>query len=105
MPVVSYSSQARGFFTKMDAHGVAAIHRNDRNLFDHEANRVRLERCRVLARKHGVAINDVVLSYLLSQPFPTIPILGSKRIDQLQSSLKALALILTPEELAFLAPA
>ena len=102
MLAVAYSSQARGFFSKMDATGQRAIGKDDWVLFNNQANFKRLERCRELSRKHGVAINDVVLAYLLSQPFPTVPIIGSKRLDQLHSSLKALDLTLTPDELAYL---
>ena len=104
MAVLAYSSQARGFFTKMDADGPSAVSKDDWRLFLTTKRILRLERCRELARRHAVSINEVVLSYLLSQPFPTIPILGSKRIDQLHTSLKALDLVLTPEELTYLAP-
>jgi aryl-alcohol dehydrogenase-like predicted oxidoreductase len=100
MAVLPYSPQAHGFFTKL-ADG-ATIARGDLSLYDNPTNRARLERIRELAGKHGVSINDIVLAYLWSQPFPTIPIIGSKRIEQLHSSLKNADLALTPEEITYL---
>lgn len=102
MAVMAYSSQAHGFFTKLDASGKANIPPADLTLYDNPTNLRRLERIRELASQHAVQINDIVLSYLLSQPFTTIPILGCKRVDHLHSSVKALELSLTPTEVSYL---
>ena len=51
-----------------------------------------------LAEKHGVSINEVVLGYLLCQPFQTIPIFGASSVEQLESSVKAAALSLSADE-------
>ena len=53
-----------------------------------------------LAEKHGVSINEVVLSYLLSQPNQTIAIFGASSPEQITDSVKAAALKLTADELA-----
>lgn len=100
MAVVAYSSQAHGFFSKLESG--APIGGIDRGLFDGDVNRQRLERIKRLAQKYDAQINDIVLAYLIAQPFPTIPIIGSKRLDHLQSSMNALRIALSSEELAYL---
>jgi len=42
------------------------------------------------------------LGYLLAQPFPTIPIVGSQSVDQLLDSLRALDVQLSPEQVEYL---
>jgi aryl-alcohol dehydrogenase-like predicted oxidoreductase len=44
----------------------------------------------------------VILAYLTSQPFFVVPILGCKTIAQLNDSMSASDLTLTPAELAYL---
>lgn len=102
MTVLAYSSQAHGFFTKIDRSGRSDISRGDLALFDNQTNMIRLERIRDLARRYQVPINDIVLAYLISQPFPTIPIVGCRRVEQVQSSVKSVGLALTTAELAYL---
>lgn len=102
MAVIPYTSQGMGYFTKLDASGRAAVSGKSFIPYDNAINHRRLERIRVLARQRGASINDVVLGYLLAQPFPTIPVVGCKRIDQLDDSLTALDLTLTPDDLAAL---
>lgn len=102
MAAIPYSSQARGFFSKMAESGCAGVSAGDLALFDNDINRERLTRAQVLARQHEVEPSAVVLAYLLCQPFTTIPVIGPKRLDQLHSSLSAAELMLTPEEIAYL---
>jgi aryl-alcohol dehydrogenase-like predicted oxidoreductase len=40
-----------------------------------------------------------VLAYLLSQPLPTLPIVGASRPEQVEQSVRACALRLDPGEL------
>ncbi len=69
-------------------------------MYLNDTNRTRLKAVRRLAAAHGVGINDVVLAYLICQPRQTIPIVGASRPEQLEDSVKAVALKLTPEALA-----
>jgi aryl-alcohol dehydrogenase-like predicted oxidoreductase len=102
MAAIPYSSQAMGFFTRLDALGRSGVSGRSFAPYDNATNRARLERIRSVARRRGASVNDVVLAYLLAQPFPTIPVVGCKRIDQLHASLRALDLTLTLDELAYL---
>ena len=53
-----------------------------------------------IARDRGVAMAEVGLAWLLSRPGVTAPIVGATKIEQLESSLRGVALKLTAEELA-----
>jgi aryl-alcohol dehydrogenase-like predicted oxidoreductase len=102
MAAIPYSSQAHGFFSKMDKAGRSGVSEGDLSVYGSKANWKRLERVREVAHQHHASINDVALAYLVCQPFLTIPIIGSKRAEHLHSSVKALDVRLTADELAFL---
>lgn len=102
MAVIPYTSQAQGFFTKLATSGRTGLSEGISNVYYNAGNVRRLERAQELARRHGAYLNDVVLAYLICQPFTTIPVVGCKNLDQLRSSLKAADLTLTPEDIAFL---
>jgi aryl-alcohol dehydrogenase-like predicted oxidoreductase len=99
LPIIAYAAQSGGYFTKLAAGPVgdqlAARYANP-------ANQRRLAVVQALAEKHGVSINEIVLSYLLSQPNQTIAIFGGSSPEQVIASAKADSLMLTSEELAAL---
>lgn len=96
MTVMAYSSQAHGFFSKLDSG--ATIADGDMRVYDNALNRRRLVYAQALARQYDASVNAIVLAYLVSQPFTTIPIIGPRLADQLDASLKALEIRLTAEE-------
>ncbi len=99
MSVIPYSSQAKGFFSKIERFGHEGLSEGDQKVYFSDLNSRRLLRVQALAKKYAVSVNDIALSYLLSQPFVTIPVVGCKTIEQLKSSLKALDVVLSREEL------
>lgn len=102
MAAVPYSSQARGLFQRLAAGGIDAISPAARAMYPLEPNLGRLERARTLARQRSLTLSQVALGYLLSQPFPTIPIIGCRTMAQLADSLTAARAQLTPEEVRYL---
>lgn len=102
MAVIPYTSQAKGFFSKVERSGSAGLSDSDRKIYFSELNSRRLLRVQELAKKYSVSVNDIALSYLISQPFTTIPVVGCKTIEQLKSSVKAVDVRLTGEEVAYL---
>jgi aryl-alcohol dehydrogenase-like predicted oxidoreductase len=102
LAAIPYSSQAKGFFSKVERAGRDGLSAGDQKVYYSEINKRRLLRVQELAKKYAVTVNDIALSYLTSQPFTTIPVVGCKTVDQLRASLKALDVTLTPEELAYL---
>ncbi len=96
MAVIPYTAQARGYFTKL-AHNT--LKDGDIRQYDNARNRLRYERAGELAARHNVPITSIALSYLTSQPFPVIPIIGAHTSEQLADSLSHTDLQLSPEEL------
>ena len=100
MTLMAWSSQARGFFVR--------AHPNDRTdpelvrCWYSEENFLRLERTKELARKHGVLPVNIGLAYVLSQPFPTFALIGPRTLAETCTSLPALDVELSPDELRWL---
>lgn len=97
----SWSSQARGFFTdlagrdKTDNEELVRCWYNDQNFG-------RRDRAIELANQLGHSPIHVALAYVLAQPFPSIPLIGPRRLLELEDSLKAFDIKLTPEQVKWL---
>lgn len=100
--VIPYTAQARGIFSKLDRGGKEALREAERKSYLNAENLSRLARAQTLAAKHNVTVAQIVLAYLICQPIPTIPVVGCRTVAQLEESLGATAVSLTPEEVSFL---
>jgi len=90
LAVVPYAPTANGFFARNGEK--PDKYRTKRGL-------ARLERARVLAKALGATPNQVALAWLLHQPFPVFPILGTGSLEHLQDALAAEALTLSAEQM------
>jgi len=102
MPLMPWSSQARGFFVPGRAD---PADRSDARLarsWYSADNFRRLERARLLAGERGVQPIQVALAYVLCQPFPTFPLIGPRLLSETRSSLTALTIELSPADLRWL---
>jgi predicted dehydrogenase/aryl-alcohol dehydrogenase-like predicted oxidoreductase len=101
MPLMPWSSQAQGFFA-----GRANPHnRSDAGFvrgWYSEDNFRRLDRVNALAKERGVLPLAIALAYVLCQPFPTFPLIGPQMLSETRTSLQALNIELTPEEVRWL---
>jgi aryl-alcohol dehydrogenase-like predicted oxidoreductase len=101
IPNFSWSSQGRGFFTDR-----AGRDKRDNaelvNTWYSEANFSRRDRAIELADKLKVSPIHIALAYVLAQPFPSVPLIGPRRLVELDDSLKALSIKLTPEQVKWL---
>ncbi len=101
IPNFSWSSQARGFFTdragrgKMDNAEIV-------NTWYSEKNFERRDRAIALAGQLHANPIHIALAYVLAQPFPSIPLIGPRTLNELDDSIKALNIRLTPEQIAWL---
>lgn len=101
-PLLSWSSQARGFFLPGRA---APDKQDDKELvrcWYSEDNFKRLERAKELAKKHGATPINIALAYVLCQPFPTLALIGPRKLDETRTSLPGLTVELTPQEVRYL---
>jgi len=100
-PLLSWSSQARGFFTGRFSPEV----RDNADLvrvFYSDDNWERLRRAKALAEEKGVTAIQIALAYVLNQPFPTCALIGAQNGEELRSCDEGSRIVLTREELEWL---
>jgi len=101
MPNFSWSSQARGFFTDRagrDKRDNAELVR----VWYSDANFARRDRALQLGRELGKSPIHIALAYVLAQPFPSIPLIGPRTLGELEDSMQAFSIALTPEQVRWL---
>ncbi len=101
MPLMPWSSQARGFFTGRadpEDHSDAELVR----CWYSEDNFRRLERVNDMAKQRGELPISIALAYVLCQPFPTFPLIGPRQLSETRTSFQGLEIELTPEEIHWL---
>jgi len=101
IPNFAWSSQGRGFFTDRAGRDK----RNDEELvrvWYSDRNFGRRDRAIELAQKLGRNPIHIALAYVIAQPFPVIPLIGPRTIAELEDSLSALDIKLTPEQVKWL---
>ena len=99
---LAYTSQANGLFAKMASGTLETTSPDLLEQFPLEPNRTRYARMQQVMRETGLTLTSVILGWLLSQPFVTIPIVGPKRLDHLDDSLSAAGVRLTAEQVSFI---
>jgi aryl-alcohol dehydrogenase-like predicted oxidoreductase len=107
MPLLTWSSLAGGFFS-------GRFRRNQLEGFDDyfdklvvssyctDANFERLDRAEALARENGMTLPQIALAYVMSQPLDIYALVGCRTVEEFRDNVAALALKLTPEQLAWL---
>ncbi len=102
MAAIPFTSQAEGLFAKW----LAGTHTYDDSrinpIFRSQETIDRFHRAKQLAVELSLSLSQVVLAYLTSQPFTTVPIIGCRTIEQLEDSLKVEGVTLSERQLDFL---
>jgi aryl-alcohol dehydrogenase-like predicted oxidoreductase len=101
IPVLAWSSQARGFFSGRYSPG-AGPDPDVLRVYDSPANWRRLERTRQLGQELGCTHTQIALAWVLAQPFPVYALIGPHSRAELTDCLGALELHLTPRQVAWL---
>lgn len=96
LAAIPYTAQAGGYFNKV-AEGRLDPASHLARVYGGANNQRIAQQVQQIARSQGLTITQVVLGYLLSQPFVTVPIVGCKSMAQLQDSLAAADVILGKE--------
>lgn len=96
LPVLAWSSLARGFFSEPISDFAATY-------FSTEENDRRFERARILARQHDVTVAQVALAYVLSHPLGAFAVIGCATHEKLAEDARALSLHLDESTLRWLA--
>lgn len=105
-PVAAYTSQAAGYFGEENVRWARAgfngpAPRSEQG-YDTPANRERLRRANEVADRHGCTANQIALAYLLNQPLPVYPIIGTGRPERVAEAMEAQQVALTPDECDYL---
>ncbi|MBA2482647.1 MAG: aldo/keto reductase [Planctomycetes bacterium] len=99
--LLSWSSQARGFFTERAHPSI----RSDEELvrcWYSDDNFERKRRVEELARTLGVLPINVALAYVLCQPFATYALIGPRLLSETRTTWPALGIELTPGQVRWL---
>jgi aryl-alcohol dehydrogenase-like predicted oxidoreductase len=102
LAAIAYSSQANGLFQRMAQGTLDHMDPNIRRMYPDEENRRRFERIKQVTARSDLSVTEVVLGYLQAQPFPTIPIVGCRTVEQLQDSLQATEIKLDAGQVKYL---
>lgn len=97
----AWSSQGRGFFTDRagrDKHDNEELVR----CWYSEKNFERRDRAVELAEKLGCQPIHIALAYVLAQPAPVVPLIGPRTLGELDDSLRALDITLSPNDVMWL---
>lgn len=101
MPLLSWSSQARGFFT-------GRFRPEDRSnedlvrVFYNDDNWERYRRAEQLAQKKGASTIQIALAYVLNQAFPAGAIIGPQNEQEMASCREGAEITLSQEEIKWL---
>jgi aryl-alcohol dehydrogenase-like predicted oxidoreductase len=105
MPVLAWSSQARGFFSGRYAPGMTGETPEQHNVirtYFSEANWERYRRAEALAKRKGCTLQQIALAWVLHQPLDVYALIGPASVAELDNSLGALDVELSADEVAWL---
>ncbi|MDO0910060.1 aldo/keto reductase [Streptomyces sp. DT2A-34] len=88
LTLVAYSPLLKGAYTHPDRLPAD---------FDHPGTPTRLKVLREVAQETGATVNQVVLAWQIGAELPIIPLVGASSVAQLEESLAAVDLELSPE--------
>jgi len=101
LPLISWSSQARGFFTDRSAPDKLSD-KELANSWYSDDNFQRKERVYELAKKLNVTPISIALAYVMHQPFPTFALIGPRVLSETRTSMDGLSVKLSPEQVKWL---
>ncbi|MBN9393289.1 MAG: aldo/keto reductase [Chloroflexi bacterium] len=89
LAAVAYTSQARGFFSRLERSGVEGLPGSLRELFINDTNLAIFPRLKEVAQETGLSVGEIALAYIFSQPFAAFAIAGCSTQAQLAEILRA----------------
>ncbi len=100
MPVVAYSSQAKGFFSKMAEVGESALSEKAKKRYLCGENLSRLEVLKRLSDKYSTSVAGVICGAFSSFDNPEVfPVIGGSNLKQIEDSLSGADVKIEKEEL------
>ena len=89
MTCCCFSSQAHGFFTKLDEAGESGLPESIKAQYLCKENRRIFQRIKQVRQATGLDVSSIALAYLTCQPFPTFALAGASRAEHITALEKA----------------
>jgi aryl-alcohol dehydrogenase-like predicted oxidoreductase len=102
MACCCFSSQGKGFFSKLDTLGEAGLPDKAKRRFLYPNNVEVYERMKVVREQTGLTIGAIALAWLTCQPFPTFALCGASKLEQVLALKDAADAVITPEQRDYL---
>ena len=103
MPVVAYSSQAKGFFSKVAEQGTDALSEKAKKRYLCEENLKKVEIMKALSQKYSCSVGAIVCGAMCSISTPdTFPVIGGSRVSQIKDSMSGADIVLHENELSMI---
>ena len=102
LTMIPFSSQAKGFFTKLFELGAENLPDKAKRRFYYPENLAVYDRVLKLREETGLSVGAIALAWLTSQPFPTFPLCGASRPEQALALAEAGDAELTPAQRDYL---
>jgi len=102
LPAMAYTSQAHGFFAKLEHKTLDALPESLRSVYGSGSNLAKLARVKTLANELGIPLSTVSLAYIISHPFPAYAITACSTLEQLATNVLAGEIVLSEAELTYL---
>lgn len=99
---LSWSSQARGYFLPEELRHRLPPDTAPETCFGSEANAERRRRAEELATRLGVSAHNVAAAWVLAQSFPSFALVGPRTSEEIDSTLPALSINLSPQDAIWL---
>lgn len=101
LSLLAYAAMAKGFFTKLPpGDNPACLPDKLRRYFYNDTNLKRAEAVWRIAGQHNAAPSQIVLAWLLNQPFSVFPVVSFSSVHQLEEAMAAVPIRLDPREMA-----
>lgn len=99
LPVVAYSSQAKGFFSKMSEFGADSLSEKAKDRYLNDVNMKTLKVLEELSQKYSCSIASIICGAFCSVDIPEVfPIIGGRNIEQITDSMNGAKITLTVDE-------
>lgn len=100
IPLVAYSSQAKGFFSKVAEQGTDALSEKAKRRYLCKENLEKVEVMKFLAEKYNTTVGAIVCGAMCSiTDFDTFPVIGGSKVAQIEDSMGGADVVLTGDEL------
>ena len=101
LPVIAWTSMGAGFASGRFQPDDTAVDESTRTFFS-EDNFERMRRAEEVAESRNASALEVALAFVLGQEFPVVALVGPSRVENLDGTLGALDIDLSPDEMRYL---